>query len=67
METYELECSHCNGGKFICKKNPLPDLLSSVNAVISTNESTQFITGHMGGFQLVDLIITDLLKFNSSH
>ena len=25
------------GGKFICKKNPLQDLPSSVNAVISTN------------------------------
>ena len=29
------------------KKNPLQDLLSSLNAVISTNEMTQFITGHM--------------------
>ena len=29
------------------QKNPLQDLLSSLNAVISTNESTQFITGHM--------------------
>ena len=29
------------------KKNPLQDLLSSLNAVISINESTQFITGHM--------------------
>ena len=31
------------------KKNPLQDLLSSLNAVISTNESTQFefITGHV--------------------
>ena len=35
------------GGKFNVEKNPLQDLLSSVNAVISTNESTQFITGHM--------------------
>ena len=26
------------GGKFICQKNPLQDLLSSLNAVISTNE-----------------------------
>ena len=33
------------GGKFIFTKNPLQDLLSSLNAVISTNESTQFITG----------------------
>ena len=28
------------GGKFICKKNPLQDLLSSLNVVISTNERT---------------------------
>ena len=35
------------GGKFICKKNPLQDLFSSLNAVISTNESTQYITGHV--------------------
>jgi hypothetical protein len=28
-------------------KNPLQDLLSSMNAVISTNESTGFITGHV--------------------
>ena len=35
------------GGKFNLDKNPLQDLLSSLNSVISTNESTQFITGHM--------------------
>ena len=36
------------GGKFIFfQKNPLQDLLSSLNAVISTNKSTRFITGHM--------------------
>ena len=29
------------------QKNPLQDLLSSLNTVISTNESTRFITGHM--------------------
>ena len=29
------------------QKNPLQDLLSSLNAVISTNESTQIITGHV--------------------
>ena len=29
------------------KKSPLQDLLSSLNAVISTNESTEFITGHV--------------------
>ena len=34
-------------GKFIFQKNPLQDLLASLNAVISTNESTQFITGHV--------------------
>ena len=33
------------GGNFNLKKNPLQDLLSSLNAVISTNESTEFITG----------------------
>ena len=32
---------------FFIKKNPLQDLLSSLNAVISTNESTRFITGHV--------------------
>ena len=31
----------------IFKKNGSQDLLSSLNAVISTNESTQFITGHV--------------------
>ena len=29
------------------KKSPLQDLLSSVNAVISTNERIEFITDHM--------------------
>ena len=29
------------------KKNPIQDLLSSLNAVISTNESTQIVTGHV--------------------
>ena len=29
------------------KKNPLQDLLSSLNAVISPNQSTQIITGHV--------------------
>ena len=29
------------------QKNPLQDLLSSLNAVISTNESTESITGHV--------------------
>ena len=35
------------GGKFNVEKNPLQDLLSSVNAVTSTNERIEFITGHM--------------------
>ena len=35
------------GGKFIFQKNPLQYLLSSVNAIISTNERIEFITGHM--------------------
>ena len=29
------------------KKNPLQNLLSNLNAVISTNENTEFITGHV--------------------
>ena len=29
------------------QKNPLQDFLSSLNAVISTNESTEFITGYV--------------------
>ena len=29
------------------KKYPLQDLLSNMNAVISANESTEFITGHV--------------------
>ena len=29
------------------QKNPLQDFLSSLNAEISTNESTKFITGHV--------------------
>ena len=29
------------------KKKPLQDLLCSLNAVISTNESTEIITGHV--------------------
>ena len=29
------------------QKYPLQDFLSSLNAVISTNESTEFVTGHV--------------------
>ena len=36
------------GGKFnLKKKHPLQDLLTSVNAVISTNERILFLKGHM--------------------
>ena len=35
------------GGKFIGKKNPLQDLLSSLNAVILTNERNWILTGHV--------------------
>ena len=45
MTCYKFECSHW--WKIYLKKNPLPDLLSSLNAVISTNESTQIIRGHV--------------------
>ena len=34
-------------GKFILQKNPLQDLLSSVNTIISTNERVEFIRDHM--------------------
>ena len=43
------------------QKNPLQDLLSSLNAVISTNESTRFITGHMGKIQTRTFIRTGRL------
>ena len=39
----------CIGGKSVFTKIPLQDFLSNLNAVISTNESTEFITGHGGG------------------
>ena len=45
MTCYKFKCSHW--WKIYLKKNPLQDLLSSLNAVISTNESTEFITGHV--------------------
>ena len=31
------------------QKNPLQNFLSSLNTVVSTNESTEFITSHVGG------------------
>ena len=45
MTCYKFKCSHW--WKIYLKKNPLQDLLSSLNAVISTNESTEFVTGHV--------------------
>ena len=42
---YKFECSPW--WKIYLKKNPLQDLVSSLNAVISTNESTRIITGHV--------------------
>ena len=42
-----INSSALTGGKFILKKNPLQDLLSGVNDVVSTNERIEFITGHM--------------------
>ena len=47
LTCYKFEYSHW--WKVYLKKNPLQDFLSSLNAVISTNESTEFITGHVGG------------------
>ena len=45
---FQLEFeSKAIGGKLISKINPLQDFLSSLNAVISTNENTEFITGHV--------------------
>ena len=35
------------GGKFISKKNPLQDLLSSLNSVILTNERNEILTDHV--------------------
>ena len=35
------------GGNLFVKENPLQDLLSSLNAVISTNERHSIITGHV--------------------
>ena len=43
MTYYNFECSHWWKIYF---KSPLQNFLSSLNAVILTNESTQIITGH---------------------
>ena len=44
------------------QKNPLQDLLSSVNTVISTNERIEFITGHM----TYNLAYTEILRTTAS-
>ena len=46
MTCYKFECSHW-WKIYLLKKNPLQDLLSSLNAVISTNENTRILTGHV--------------------
>ena len=46
MTCYNFECYHW-WKIYFEKKNPLQDLLSSLNAEISTNESTEFIIGHV--------------------
>ena len=45
------------------QKNPLQDLLSSLNAVISTNESTWFITRHM----VYNLAYTKILQTTTTY
>ena len=52
-----MKLSALIGGKFTLK-NPLQDLLSSLNAVISTNESIQFTPGHM----VYNLAYTSILQ-----
>ena len=45
MTCYKFVCSHW--WKIHFKKNPLQDLLTSLSAVNSTNESSRIITGHV--------------------
>ena len=49
MICFKLERSHSNAlvENVIVKKNPLQDLLSSLIAVISTNERNRILTGHV--------------------
>ena len=48
FESINRAINHMTWYKFEClKKNPLRGLLSILNAIISTNESTEFITGHV--------------------
>ena len=55
--------SALNWWKIYLKKNPLQDLLSSLNAVISTNESIEFITGHM----VYNLAYTYILQMTTTN
>ena len=51
------------GGKFICKKrNPLQDLLSILNVVISTNESTWII-----GLEIYNPAYTYNFQLKTTH
>ena len=59
-------------GNLFLKRNPLQDFLSSLNAVISTNDSTWFIIGHViynpayiYKFQLKTTLI--ILEHQSKH
>jgi len=49
------------------QNNPLQDLLSSVNAVISTNERLEFITDHMtynpAHTQILQMITAIILNY----
>ena len=45
MTSYKFEFSHWR--KIYLIKNLLQDFLSSLNAVITTNQSTRTITGHV--------------------
>ena len=49
------------------KTNPLQDLLSSLNAAISTNESTWFTTGHMVYNLAYTYILQTTTSLNPTH
>jgi hypothetical protein len=67
MTCYKFECSHW-WKIYFYKKNPLQDFLSTLNAAISNNESTEFITGHViynpaytYKFQLKTILVSSVL------
>ena len=45
------------------KKNPLQDLLSSLNLVISTNEMNRILTGHM----IFKLLYNQIYQLKTTH